>query len=130
MRRSALPLRFAGLCLGVLCLFSLAGCIGPNAFWSPNGKAIALDFDGRLRLFNVASGKFARVDTGARTVVNPTFSPDGRRLAYYGVVRTDTVERADLWVRDLETNREWKIVDRAAAETSRPGVREDPTMPA
>lgn len=83
MRRCFLPLRIVGLCLGAPCLFSLGGCIGPNAFWSPNGRAIALDVDGKLRLFNVASGKFARVDTGDRGVLQPTFSPDGRRLAYY-----------------------------------------------
>src|SRR5438874_3983339 len=123
MRPSLLPLRIVGPGLGALCLFSLAGCIGPNAFWSPNGKAIALDFDGKLRLFNVASGRFATVDAGDRAVVNPTFSPDGARIAYYAITAEsdNRNERADFCVRDLTTNREREVAHTVASSAARAG---------
>ncbi len=105
-----------------LCLFSLAGCIGPSAFWAPDGRTIALDVEGKLRLFDLERERWSTLDTGGRYVVNPTFSPDGRFLAYYGITRRsadpavpDWYEEpgsVDLWVRDLRTQRE----RRAAAD--------------
>ena len=81
MNARNLPRPTARLLMATLGLFVLAGC--DSAFWSPDGKSLALDVHGKLRLFNVETKKFTSFNSGGRYVINPTFSPDGKTLAYY-----------------------------------------------
>lgn len=47
--------------------------------------------------------------------VHPAFSPDGRRLAYGGVVVQGDTELAEVFVRDLGSGRETRLLDAEAA---------------
>ncbi len=94
-------------------LLALAGC--RSAFWSPDSKSIALDVGGKLRLFEVAASKFTLLQTGGRFCLNPTFAPDGRLLAYYGVTRQGNEPKTiDLWVRELPAGPERKLASGVA----------------
>jgi Tol biopolymer transport system component len=110
-------------CLAALALFFLSGCgVGPNVFWSPDGKSLALDLDGKLRVVNVQRGEWATLDTGGRKIANPIYSPDGGRIVYQAVTAPDEAHAiADLRVRDLRTNRESIAAARIAAEKIAPG---------
>jgi Tol biopolymer transport system component len=97
--------------LGLSCLFLLAGC-GPSAFWAPDSKSLAVDLDGHLRTFDLATRQFAHLDTGGRYVVNPTYSPDGRLLVYYAIRQEEgRAGVTDLMVRTLKTNQERPLVE-------------------
>jgi Tol biopolymer transport system component len=86
----------------------LSGC--RSASWSPDGKTLALDVNGKLYLFAVAVGQFRLLDTGKRFAFNPQYSPDGARLTYYGITTRDPKRGSvDLWVRDLETGVERRL---------------------
>src|ERR1051326_2900194 len=101
-------LTLGAACLATLLLPLLAGC--RSTFWSPDGKAIALDVGGKLRLFDLGTKGFRALDTGGRYVVNPTYSPDGKMIGYYGITsKAGKPEGVDLWVRDLAANKERKI---------------------
>ena len=43
---------------------------------------VVRDLDGKLRMFNVRSGEFATIERSG-WIVNPTFSPDGRSIAFF-----------------------------------------------
>lgn len=96
---------FARYRLGLLAL-ALAGTVlwlggcGRSAAWSPTGDALALDVDGKLQRFEVATGAFTPLETGGRYGMSPSFSPDGKQLAYY-TVGEGTAKACDLWTRDL-----------------------------
>lgn len=90
-----------------LSLLCLAGC--HSAFWSPDGKTIALDVDGKLRLFDVATGRFTSLATQGRYVINPTWSPDGKTLAYYGGTPQGNALTWHIWLRDVAANRERQL---------------------
>ena len=102
------PLALALALTALLCLAALAGC--RSAFWSPDGRTIALDVSGRLRLFDRAGRKFTVIETGGRYVVNPSFSPEGKRIAYYGITIADRQpQRVDIWVQDLAAGSERRV---------------------
>jgi Tol biopolymer transport system component len=89
-------------------LLLLSGC--RSASWSPDGKTLALDVNGKLYLFDVAAGQFQLIDTGKRFVFNPEYSPDGARLAFYAITPRDLKRGSvDLWVRDLKTGAERRV---------------------
>src|SRR5438093_5541920 len=101
--------RTALLAITALLIPLLAGC--RSTFWSPDGKSLALDVGGKLRLFDLATKQFRALDAGGRYVVNPTFSPDGKTLAYYGITsKGGKPQGVDLWVRDLSSNKERKLL--------------------
>ncbi len=110
--------------LSLLVCVALAGC--KAAFWSPDGRSIALDVGGQLQVFDVATGKLTRLDTAGKKIVNPTFSPDGKSLAYYGfTLKGKELDQIDLWVRDLATHQERKL---AAGVLPKEGLK--PPVPA
>jgi Tol biopolymer transport system component len=99
--------RKLSLLLAATLLF-LSGC--RSASWSPDGKTLALDVNGKLYLFEVAVGQFRRIDTGKRFAFNPEYSPDGARLTYYAITRQDQKRGSlGLWVRDLKTGAERRL---------------------
>jgi hypothetical protein len=49
--------------------------------WSPDGNAIALVDDGKITVFDLASGQ-ARALTAGPSDTSPSWSPDGRRIAF------------------------------------------------
>jgi hypothetical protein len=117
--------RLVGAASAIAGFCSLAGCSGAgvarHAFWSPGSRKVALDVGGRLRVFDLAAGEFSTLDTADRYVVNPTYSPDGRKLAYYGInSRGEQRTGCGLWVRDLTTGEE-----QAVATDLTPGDRYD-----
>src|SRR5438067_2200132 len=100
--KTRLPL--AATCAAAILLPLLAGC--RCTFWSPDSKSIALDVGGKLRLFDLATKRFKALDSGGRYVVNPTYSPDGKMLAYYGItLKGGKPEAVDLWARDMAANK-------------------------
>lgn len=55
----------------------------------------------------------ARIDGG--DFVNPSFSPDGNRLAYAKVIVRDKTEFAEVYVREIDTGRTWRLLDVSAS---------------
>ncbi len=113
MKKAAPPrsrrTRIACALLALLCVVALAGCV-PYGFWSPDSKFVATDVDGKLRILSVATGKFATFNSGGRYVANPTFSPNGKMLAYYAATKSKKGYATwNIWLRDLATNKERKL---------------------
>lgn len=107
-----------------LSVMTLSGC-GPSAFWSPDSQALALDLDGRLRIFDLGAHRFTTLDTGGRYVVNPTYSLDGAKLAYYAITRRGSRATAcEIWVRDLAANTERKLIASRLAPPAMASVSE------
>gem|GEM_PF-6912435 len=52
----------------------------------------------------------ARIDGG--DFVQPSFSPDGKRLAYAKVVVYDSTELAEVYVRELSLGKTWLLLHR------------------
>lgn len=87
------------LCLTLAAGLAVVGC-GRSVSWAPDNRTLAVDVDGRLQLFNLDTARFTPLDTGDRYAVNPVFSPDGGRVAYYGITAEDgRVIACDLWMR-------------------------------
>ena len=57
--------------------------------WSPDGTKIAFDRDGDLFTVDVESGEETRLTRNQGREVDPTWSPDGHRIAYVGVSPTE-----------------------------------------
>src|SRR5213593_1695225 len=91
--------------LTVATVLLLTGC--RSASWSPDGKTLALDVNGKLYLFDVGTGQFQRLAADRFFALNPAYSPDGARLAYYAISLENRKKGSvDLWVRDLKTGEE------------------------
>jgi dipeptidyl-peptidase-4 len=74
---------------------------------SENGKRILLSLSGKLYLVERNDGKVSELTTGAGTLLDPKFSPDGRSIAY--------VLDHDLHVLDLDTSRELRLTTGGSA---------------
>lgn len=89
------------LCFAVAAGLLLAGC-GRSVSWAPDSRSLAVDVDGKLQIFDLASGRFTPLDTGGHYAVNPAFSPDGKHVAYFRVRDGGADGRiCDLWMRDV-----------------------------
>jgi Tol biopolymer transport system component len=72
---------------------------------SPDGQAIACERDGRLLVWDRASGSEREIDTGrSRPSANFSWSPDGGRLTY-GATRGLTGKETQFYLHDLETGK-------------------------
>lgn len=71
-------------CVGVL---ALAGC-RKTTIWSPDSKQIAIEADGGLRGYDVATGTFRTLVkglSGEQEALAPSWSPDSRQFAFFEV---------------------------------------------
>ncbi|MBL8796564.1 MAG: S9 family peptidase [Planctomycetia bacterium] len=66
-----------------------------------SGKQILLALSGRLYLVERATAAASELKTGAGTILDPKFSPDGKQVAY--------VKDHDLFVYDLATDQETRL---------------------
>jgi dipeptidyl-peptidase-4 len=68
---------------------------------STDGARVLVPFSGKLYLLDRAGGQVEALPTGPGTLLDPKFSPDGRRVAY--------VLDHDLYVLDLDTRQERRL---------------------
>lgn len=68
---------------------------------SDDGASILVALSGKLYLVRRADGDVTELKTGTTPALNPTFSPDGSKIAY--------VHERDLWVYDLKSKRETRL---------------------
>ncbi|WP_460940886.1 amidohydrolase family protein [Spirosoma humi] len=77
---------------------------------SPDGKQIAFAALGDLWLLTRGTKIPERLTQGATMELEPTWSPDGTKLAYV----SDRNGNMDVWIRDLKTGQDRNLVDMAA----------------
>lgn len=107
----------------LLLLPLLAGC-RPGTSWSPDGKQIALDPNGQLFTFDLATKKFRQRSRGPLRVLNPSWSADGKRLLYYqALMKKDEVASLSLAQLDLATGKETPLA--AKLTVNKPAKKED-----
>ncbi len=95
-----------------------------HAAWSPDGETLALTFnprfsglvdeDQRVALVDVASGEMTTISPADRHASMASFSPDGRRLAYFMDREADLrayLNLKDVVIRDLGTGEERMVTD-------------------
>jgi dipeptidyl-peptidase-4 len=68
---------------------------------SEDGSQILLSLSGKLYVVQRADGAVHELNTGSGTILDPKFSPDGKRVAY--------VLDQDIYVYDLKTNKEHRV---------------------
>ena len=71
--------------------------------WRPDGDAILVTGPDRPTLYDVPTRSATVLSTGIGAVQHATFAPDGRRIAW--------IRGNDLWVYDLELDREIRLTD-------------------
>ena len=102
--------------------------------WSPDGTKIAFDRDGDLFTVDVESGEETRLTRDQGREVDPTWSPDGQRIAYVGVSPTEievprrevggliaggfTINPFELFVMDADGGNRRQVTDDILAERS------------
>src|ERR1700757_1435715 len=82
---------------------------------SDDGDQIAFTLPGALFVYRLGTKSLVKLKTGAGNAIDPTFSPDGRKIAY--------VRDYNLFVYDLQTDRE-HAVTRGGTETKSFGLAE------
>jgi dipeptidyl-peptidase 4 len=82
---------------------------------SEDGDQIAFTLRGAVFVYRLGTKSLVKLKTGAGNVIDPTFSPDGRKIAY--------VREYNLFVYDLQTGREHAIT-RGGTETKSFGLAE------
>ncbi len=68
---------------------------------SRDGSQVLFNLNGQIFVLNRADGKATQLQTGEGSAIDPTFSPDGQRVAY--------VRNNNLFVYDLRSNQEQAI---------------------
>jgi Tol biopolymer transport system component/imidazolonepropionase-like amidohydrolase len=81
------------------------GIKGPAV--SPDGKQIAFAALGDLWLLTKETKTPERITQGPAMEIEPTWSPDGKKLAYV----SDRAGNMDVWIRDLQTGQDRMLVD-------------------
>jgi len=98
----------------------LAGC-RPDTVWSPDSRQLALDARGFLFTFDVGARRFQNRTQGAGKALNPTWSPDGKRLVYYRAgVKEGEVTTLELVALDLASGRHSVLVSKVPAPRKTP----------
>jgi dipeptidyl-peptidase-4 len=82
---------------------------------SEDGAQIAFTLPGALFVYRLGTKSLVKLKTGAGNAIDPTFSPDGRKIAY--------VRDYNLFVYDLEADRE-RAITSGGTETRSYGVAE------
>src|SRR3984893_6811594 len=82
---------------------------------SEDGDQIAFTLPGALFVYRLRTKSLVKLKTGAGNAIDPTFSPDGRKIAY--------VRDYNLFVYDLEADRE-RAITSGGTETRSYGVAE------
>jgi dipeptidyl-peptidase-4 len=82
---------------------------------SDDGDQIAFTLPGALFVYRLGTKSLVKLKTGAGNAIDPTFSPDGRKIAY--------VRDYNLFVYDLETDQERPLTTRGT-ETTPHGMAE------
>ncbi|HEX4201359.1 MAG TPA: DPP IV N-terminal domain-containing protein, partial [Chthoniobacterales bacterium] len=82
---------------------------------SDDGDQIAFTLPGALFVYRLGTKSLVKLKTGAGNAIDPTFSPDGRKIAY--------VRDYNLFVYDLETDQERPLTTRGT-ETAPHGMAE------
>jgi dipeptidyl-peptidase 4 len=82
---------------------------------SDDGDQITFTLPGALFVYRLGTKSLVRLKTGAGNAIDPTFSPDGRKVAY--------VRDYNLFVYDLETDQERPLTTRGT-ETTPHGLAE------
>jgi dipeptidyl-peptidase 4 len=82
---------------------------------SDDGAQIAFALPGALFVYRLRTKSLVKLKTGAGNAIDPTFSPDGRKIAY--------VRDYNLFVYDLQADRE-RAITSGGTETSSYGVAE------
>jgi dipeptidyl aminopeptidase/acylaminoacyl peptidase len=103
----------------------LSGC-RPGAIWSPDGKLLALETRSGLFRFDVERGSSELLVGGARRAINPSWSPDGKRLCFYlAAIQGERLQGVSLAALDLQTRKQQVLVARISlpqAEKGPPGA--------
>jgi dipeptidyl aminopeptidase/acylaminoacyl peptidase len=82
---------------------------------------LALDPRGVLFTFDLGTKKFQQRSRGPLQVMNPTWSPDGRKLAYYkAAIKAEEVSALSLAQLDLQTGQESPLVTKIPFEVPKP----------
>ena len=82
---------------------------------SEDGSQIAFTLPGALFVYRLGTKSLVKLKTGAGNAIDPTFSPDGRKIAY--------VRDYNLFLYDLETDQE-RAITSSGTETKSYGMAE------
>jgi len=83
-----------------------------RAVLSPDGKQIAFTALGGLWTMNIGATPRRLTDDGPYAVVDPAWSPDGKRIAY----ATDRGGSLDIWTMELSSGRKTRVTHAPGAE--------------